>query len=64
MKWIKEIYYEANIIKQILNDAEKCFNREEFFYTNQQLLGFREVFIRFIVKEWVYLPCESIGYDK
>ena len=44
------------------NDIGKYFNNEENFWTNQQVLGKREVFRGIIVKDWVAITVESVDF--
>ena len=56
--------HERNISEEIGNDIEKHFNDEINLYTNQQVLGMREVFIEVATKEWVPMTHESIYKSK
>ena len=48
----------------MVNDIVKYFNTEEFFWTNQQAWGVREIFRGVVVKSWVAMPVESIKFKK
>ena len=41
------------IVKGMLCDMSKCFNNDDSFYSNQQMIGHKELFRGFIVKERV-----------
>ena len=60
----KVTVYEINIVKEMINDIVKIFNKEDFFWKNQQVIGVREVFRGIVVKSWVGMPVESIDFKK
>ena len=46
------------------NDIDKYFNEEENFWTNQQILGMREVLRGIIVKDWASMQLESMDFSQ
>ena len=57
---VKVSAYEKNIVKEIIKDIGTYFNGEAKFWTNQQVLGIREVFRGVVVKIWVAMPLERV----
>ena len=55
---------ERKIVNEMINDVRKYFNKESNYWTNQQVIGMREVFRRVVVKFWVALPLESVNFSK
>ena len=51
-------------MRQMENAIEKYFNNEENFWTNQQVLGMREVFRGIMVKDWASTPVESTDFTQ
>ena len=56
--------HETNIVREMENDIGKYFNEEENFWTNQQVLGMREVLRGIVVKDWVAMPVECIDFTQ
>ena len=48
----------------MIKNVRKYFNREINFWTNQQVLGMREVFRGVVVKSWIELPLQIITFSK
>ena len=44
---------EKDIVIELMQDTNKCFNNDNNAYDNQQLIGCRDLFRGVIVKEWV-----------
>jgi len=62
LKKRKATAYEINIVREMENDIVKYFNKEENFWTNQQVLGMRDVFRGIVVRDWGALPIECIDF--
>jgi len=62
LKKRKATAYETNIVREMENDIVKYSNKEENFWTNQQVLGMREVFRGIVVRDWVAMPIECIDF--
>ena len=48
----------------MIKDINKYFKNESNLYSNQETLGYREMFIRIVVKEWVIQCKEEILFDE
>ena len=48
----------------MMKDILKYLNKENNFWTNQQVLGMREVFRGVVVKSWIPLLLESANLKK
>ena len=46
----------------MLNDINKYFNDNEDYYTNQQMIGHRDLFRGVVVKEWVMKNHNNINF--
>ena len=53
---------EKVIVQEMLNDVNKYFNNNDDYYTNQQLIGHRELFRGVVVKEWVIENQNNINF--
>ena len=60
----KETMHELNVVNEIIKDVGKYFNNEQNFWTNQQVIGIREVLKGIAVKNWVLFPVESTEFKK
>ena len=60
----KVTIHEINIVKEMINDIAKYFNKEEICWTNQKVTGVREVFTGLLVKSWLVMPVKSITLKK
>ena len=49
-KKVKASMHEINMVKEMIKDIVKHFNKEIFFWKNQQVIGLREVTRGFVVK--------------
>ena len=49
-KKVKASTYEKNVVNEMTKEIKKYFNKENNFWTNQQIIGLREVFRGFAVK--------------
>ena len=63
-KKVKTSMHEINIVKEMIKDIIKYFNKKFFFLTNQQVIGLREFLRGVAVKSWVALPLERIKFKK
>ena len=54
--------YEINIVRDMANYIGKYFNKEENFWTNQQVIGMREVLRGIMVKDCVAMPVETMHF--
>ena len=48
----------------MINEIVKYFNEEENFWTNQKVMGVREVFRCVVVKSWVAMPVKNMDFKK
>ena len=46
----------------MLKDVNKYFNNEDDCHTNQQLIGYKDLFRCVIVKDWVIDNCNSANF--
>ena len=53
---------EKAIVQEMLNDINKYFNNNEDYYTNQQMIGYRDLFRGVVVKEWVIENQNNINF--
>ena len=60
----KATMHKINIVKEMMNDIVKYFNKEENLWTNQQFIGVREFFRGVVVKSWVAMPVESADFKR
>ena len=44
---------EKEIVEEMLRCAIKCFNDDENYHTNQQMIGHKDMFRGVVVKEWI-----------
>ena len=53
---------EQKIANEITKDILKHFNGKENLWTNQQMVGIREMFRGVAVKSWMSLPLERLKF--
>ena len=50
------------MIKEIISDIRKCFEGDDIYQTNQQVLGIKEMFRGVVVANWVAMPLERVKF--
>ena len=49
-------------MNEIVRDISKYFDGDENYWTNQQVIGLREIFRGVVVTNWVAMPLERVNF--
>ena len=53
---------EKRHVKEMMEDTNKYLNNEDYYLTNQQLIGYKDMFKRAIFKDWVVGNSNSVKF--